>query len=463
MIKRKAINDLGVWYSKAKRKPLILRGARQVGKSTLVREFASSAALPLWEVNLEKFKSLDTVFATLDPKRVLQELSLVPNLSGVGRGKGILFLDEIQESPKALACLRYFYEELPELAVIAAGSLLEFTLSQAEFSMPVGRVDYYWLGPLTFDEYMAGIGEDGTIAFLDTWKPGDPYPILLHERLLRRLREFLLVGGMPEALQAFMDTSDFNSAVAVHQSILETYRDDFSKYARGAELEKLRRVFDVLPRVAGRKVQYRQFHPDWKAQDIRHCLDLLQRAGLAFPVFHSSAQGLPLGAGEDPTVWKVFFLDVGLSGTANGNALLSLEAFLEGKFYNEGMQAEQFAAQHLAAAQPHAQRFRLHYWLREGKSGNAELDFVIPSGTSVVPIEVKSGSSGSLRSLHQFMARHPGKLAIRLDLNAPSMQEIRTTVMSPDGKQEVAYKLINLPLYMAGRLGEAMIDDGKTG
>ncbi len=458
MIRRLAIDDLERWYSKSNRKPLILRGARQVGKSTLVKEFASGLGLPLWEVNLEKYGKLDEVFGTFDPGLVLQELSLALNLSGVGKGKGILFLDEIQESPKALACLRYFHEERPDLAVISAGSLLEFTLSQAEFPMPVGRVEYYWLGPVTFDEYLEGAGEHEALAFLDSWRPWNSYPSSLHTRLLRRLREFLLVGGMPEALQSFIDTSDFRSTVEVHQSILETYRDDFPKYARGADLEKLRRVFDVIPRVVGRKVQYREFHPDWKAQDIRHCLDLLQRAGVTFPVVHTSGQGLPLGAGEDPTVWKLFFLDVGLAGTANGNALLSLENFMTGAFVNEGILAEQFVAQHLASSQPHAQRFKLHYWLRRGKAGNAELDFLISSGVAAIPVEVKSGTSGSLRSLHQFMVSRLDTLAIRLDLNPPSMQDIKTTVMSPEGKRDVGYRLCNLPLYLAGRLQGLIMD-----
>jgi len=458
MISRRALTELELWYSKKNRKPLVLRGARQVGKSTLVREFASGSGLPLWEVNLEKFRLLDRVFGTFDLPLILQELSLTLNTANVGKGSGVLFLDEIQECPQALACLRYFHEEMPGLAVIAAGSLLEFTLSQAEFSMPVGRVEYYWLGPLTFDEYLSGAGEHEAIGFLDAWKPGDSFPALLHQRMLLRLREFLLVGGLPEALQSFIDTHDFRSAVAVHQSILETYRDDFSRYARGAELEKLRRVFDVIPRVIGRKVQYRQFHPDWKSQDIRHCLDLLQRAGIAFPVLHATGQGLPLGAGEDPTVWKVFFLDVGLVGTANGNALLSLDDFMAGSFLNEGVLAEQFTAQHLAALQPPAQRFKLHYWLREGKAHNAELDFLLSSGHSVVPLEVKAGSSGSLRSLHQSMLAHPGALALRLDLNPPSTQEIQTTVMSPEGKREVQYHLRNLPLYFAGRLAGPMLN-----
>jgi len=409
------------------------------------------AGLRLWEINLEKHGTLDGSFATFDPQRVLQEISLTLNTSGVGKEEGILFLDEIQESPKALACLRYFYEEMPELAIIAAGSLLEFTLSQAQFSMPVGRVEYFWLGPLTFDEYLDGQGESEALGFLDQWKPENNFPDSLHRRLLIRLREYLLVGGMPEAAQSFIDTGDFHAAVEVHQSILETYRDDFSKYARGAELEKLRRVFDVVPRVLGRKVQYRQYHPDWKAVDIHRCLELLQRAGIAFPVIHTSGQGLPLGAGEDPGVWKVYFLDVGLAGTANGNALLSLADFNEGGFFNDGAIAEQFTAMHLADSQPHSQRFKLHYWLREGKSKNAELDFLVSSGKAVIPVEVKSGSSGSLRSLHQFMVSRPGATAIRLDLNAPSSQEIQTMVMSADGKREARYHLLNLPLYMAGR------------
>lgn len=452
MIQRHALADLQRWIEKPGRKPLILRGARQVGKSTLVREFAVGSGLPLWEVNLEKHKSLDKVFKTLDTSLILQELCLAINQSGIGKGKGILFLDEIQETPYALASLRYFFEERPDLAIIAAGSLLEFTLSQAEFPMPVGRVEYHWLGPLTFDEYLAGAGETEALRHLAAWKPGNSLPFALHERMLRRLREFLVVGGMPEATQTFIDQGEYTSALEVHQSILETYRDDFSKYARGAELEKLRRIFEVVPRAIGRKVQYRQFHPDWKAQDIRHGLELLQRAGIVLQVVHSSGQGLPLGAGEDPTVWKLFFLDVGLCGTANGNALLNLEDFLQGRFINEGAIAEQFAAQHLMAMLPPGQRTRLHYWLREGKANNAEVDFLLPLNGQVVPLEIKAGSSGSLRSLHQYMANHPPGMALRLDLNAPSVQDISTTIMSPEGKRTVQYRLYNLPLYLAGRM-----------
>ena len=447
MVYRQSLKTLEHWIHKANRKPLILRGARQVGKSTLVREFARLKGLPLWEVNLEKHASLNSAFATFEPATVLRELSLVLNQPNVGRSPGLLFLDEIQQTPAALACLRYFYEEMPELPVIAAGSLLEFTLADTGFSMPVGRVEYHWLGPLTFGEFLAGAGEAQALQYCEDWVAGEPFSEVAHQRLSRRLREFLLVGGMPEAVQAYLDTGDFLGATEVHRSILETYRDDFSKYARGAELEKLRRVFEVLPRTIGRKVQYRQFHPDWKAHDIRHCLELLQRAGLALSVVHSNAQGLPLGADEDPTVYKLYFLDVGLVGTANGNALLTLEDFVEGHFVNEGPLAEQFIAQHLWANQPRDQRPGLHFWQREGKANNAEVDFLVPQKSTLLAIEVKSGTSGSLRSLHQFMLRHPQAGALRLDLNPPSSQVVKTEVMTSEGKQYVEYPLENRPLY----------------
>jgi len=447
LVNRQSIKSLDQWFRKANRKPLVLRGARQVGKSTLVREFARLGNLPLWEVNLEKHAGLNSVFATFEPGTVLRELSLVLNRPNVGKGPGVLFLDEIQQTPAALACLRYFYEEMPELAVVAAGSLLEFTLADAGYSMPVGRVEYHWLGPLTFFEFLEGAGETEALKYCEGWITGTEFSEAAHQRLCRRLREFFLVGGMPEAVQAFLDTGDFLSAVEVHRSILETYRDDFSKYSHGAELEKLRRVFEVLPRVLGRKVQYRQFHPDWKAQDIRRCLELLQRAGLALPVTHSHAQGLPLGADEDPTVFKLFFLDIGLVGTANGNALVTLEDFLESRFVNEGPLAEQFVAQHLWAHQPRDQRASLHFWQRDGKVSNAEVDFLIAQGSSILAIEVKSGTMGSLRSLHQFMLSHPQARALRLDLNRPSSQVVHTEIMTATGKQTVEYPLENRPLY----------------
>jgi predicted AAA+ superfamily ATPase len=227
----------------------------------------------------------------------------------------------------------------------------------------------------------------------------------------------------------------------VHRSILATYADDFSKYTRGVDIERIRRVFDVLPTQLAQKVRYNRFHPDWRAADIRRCLDLLIRAGVATAVVHSDGDGAPLGGQEDPSVYKLFHLDVGLVGTASGTGHIPLEEFRSGRFVNEGVLAEQFVAQQLLWTQNLEEKPRLHYWQRGGAKRNAEVDFLTALGSQVVPIEVKSGASGSLRSLHQFMLKHPGGRAVRFDLNPPSRQDIRTELVGERGRATAHYRL----------------------
>jgi hypothetical protein len=449
---RRSEDELLSWLVASRRKPLVVRGARQVGKSTLVRNVAARRGVPLWEVNLEQHPVLDSVFATLDPATILREIGLRLNRSGVGRGEGVLFLDEVQAAPKAMTALRYFYEMRPDLAVIAAGSLLELTLADVETAMPVGRVDYHFLGPMKFSEFMAARGEDLLLAELSGFDGRSAFSATAHERLLDLLREYLLVGGMPEAVARYMDSRDPVAAVAVHRSILNTYVDDFSKYARASDLERLRRVFEALPANLGQKVRYNRFHPDWRAADIRRALELLQRAGIAVPAVHSDGSGVPIGAEEDPTVFKLFHLDVGLVGTATGLGNVSFEDFRSGRFVNQGVLAEQFVAQHLAHGQPAGEKPRLHYWQRGGSRANAEVDFLVQRGRRVLPVEVKSGASGSLRSLHQFMLKHEGEVAVRLDINPPSRQSIEIDVMTGTGLRTARYTLVNLPLYMAERI-----------
>ncbi len=444
------------WCNQTIRKPLVIRGARQVGKSTMVRQVAKGLGVPLWEVNLERFPDLDEAFGSFDVARILQEISLRLNLRGVGRGPGILFLDEIQAAPKALAALRYFHEDRPDIPVISAGSLLELTLSKAKLSMPVGRIEYLWMGPMTFFEFLKARSEDLLLETLRGFRRDEAFPAAAHERLLPLLREYLLVGGMPEAVARFAESRDPVEAVEVHRSIIETYKDDFSKYASGAELERLRRVYEMLPSAIAEKIRYNRFHPDWRAADIRACLELLQRAGIASAALHTDGTGLPLDATEDPTVAKLFHLDVGLVGTSTGLGMGPLGDFVTGRFINEGTRAEQFVAQHLLRRSPASQQPKLHYWQRAGRSTNAEVDFLVENGTEVLPIEVKSGASGGLRSLHQLMLLHPGEVALRLDLNLPSRQEIRTEVMTAKGRQSVRYFLQNLPLYLVERATELL-------
>ncbi len=448
MIPRAALANITNWINRTHRKPLILRGARQVGKSTLVRMAALACEAVLWEVNLERYPNLYSLFQTRDPQQILRELALILNLPNPGTRPLLLFLDEIQEAPEALVCLRYFYEEMPQLLVVAAGSLLEFTLAKANFSMPVGRVEYLWLGPLDFSEFLQGTGASSLADFLVQWRVGQTIPDALHQKLLEKLREYFLVGGMPEAVQVFAQTGQFTEAQAVHRSILDTYKDDFGKYAQGAALEKLRHVFERAPLLLGQKVKYKNFHPDWKANEIRQALELLERAGIVVKVKHSESSGVPLSTQEDPTVYKLFFVDIGLALNAWGTGGLELSAFLEGRIFEEGKLAEQFAAQALAYSAGRHEAPRLFYWLREGKSTNAEVDFLLTVRQTVIPLEIKAGTSGSLRSLHQFMALKKLGKAVRCDLLPPSAQQVNTTVMTPAGKQAVNYQLQNLPLYL---------------
>lgn len=443
------------WLSAPQRKPLVIRGARQVGKSTLVRQVAARAGRLLWEVNLEQHAALDLVFATLDPPTILREIGVRLNRAEVGRGEGVLFLDEIQAAPRALAALRYFHEGLPDLPVIAAGSLLEFHLGDAGIAMPVGRVEYHFLGPMTFSEFLEALGEELLLHTLRDYRISNELSAAAHERLLGLLREYLMVGGMPEAVERYTATRDPPAATAVHRSILGTYVDDFSKYARGSDLERLRRIFEALPVNLGQKVRYNRFHPDWKAADIRRGLELLMRAGVATAVVHTDGGGAPLGAEEDPTVYKLFHLDVGLVGTATGLGSVPFERFRDGRFINEGILAEQFVAQHLLRIQHPAQKPKLHYWQRGGASRNAEVDFLVQSGAEVRPVEVKSGASGSLRSLHQFMLKHSGGTALRFDVNPPSTQDVQIDVMARAGTVRASYRLVNLPLYLVERTLEA--------
>jgi uncharacterized protein len=448
-LKRKDEDLVRSWLTDPHRKPLLVRGARQVGKSTLVRHVARAAGLPLWEVNLEQHGALAAAFESLSPDVILREIGLQLGQSGVGMGPGILFLDEIQAVPRALAALRYFFELRPDIPVVAAGSLLEFSLAESGQSMPVGRVQSHFLGPLSFKEFLGALGEDLLLESLAT--QGDParFSLVAHQRLLALVREYLLVGGMPEAVQRYADSRDLAAAIQVHRSIVGTYVDDFGKYVRGADIEKIRRIFEQLPLHLAQKVRYNRYHPDWRAADIRRCLDLLQRAGVAVAAVHSDGNGPPLGAEEDPSTYKLFHLDVGLVGTMTGTQL-SLAEFSAGRFINEGVLAEQFVAQELLRAQPADDRPRLHYWQRDGASRNAEVDFLIQRGSSVIPIEVKAGRSGTLRSLHQFMLKHPGQEAIRFDLNPPSVQMIATKVMSGRHQETARYRLHNRPLYLAG-------------
>ena len=447
-MKRKAEIRLQKWIHSKNRKPLIIRGARQVGKSTLVRQFAEANNLILHEINLERHTTLIDVFKSFNTKRILEELEYIIRKGSVLGKDGILFLDEIQAVPPAIQALRYFYEDYPDLPVIAAGSLLELVLSKHSFSMPVGRIEYLFLNPMTFEEVLEAQKQDDLLKLLQEYTLDRPFPESAHFRLLDLQRKYFITGGMPEAVDRFVDTNSFEEVSEVHAAILETYRDDFSKYAPQSFLLRLHKILDYVPGAVGEKFKYVNVDHQDQSRELKKALDLLVKARLITLIYHSDASGLPLKASINWKVFKPFFLDCGLMNFICGLRNISLEQLTHRKFINEGKIAEQFIAQHLIAIEKPNISPELFYWLREAKSANAEVDFVMQSGQEIFPIEVKSGQSGTLKSLHQYTYRKNITRAIRFDLNKPSTQKVQATVRVKNKSVEVAFDLLSLPLYL---------------
>ncbi|MCP4347417.1 MAG: AAA family ATPase [Desulfobacterales bacterium] len=447
-MKRTAEKRLGQWLKNIRRKPLVIRGARQVGKSTLVRQFAEKNNLTLHEINLERYPKLTNVFASHDTDRILKELEYICQKGPVKKQGCLLFLDEIQAVPIAIQTLRYFYEDCPELPVIAAGSLLEFSLSKHSYSMPVGRVEYLFLGSVTFKETLSGLNEKDLLNLLTGYLLPDTFPMAAHERLLEILRIYFLTGGMPEAVQIYIDTNDLDKVFDVHASIIETYRDDFAKYATHADLLRLHRVFDYIPVSAGNRIKYARIDQREQARDLRRALDLLEKAQVVMKAYHTDASGIPVLASADQRKFKTFFMDCGLMNSMCGIQWISPDDLKTKDFVNKGRVAEQFVAQHIAFSGKNNKRPSLAYWLREGRSSNAEVDFVLQMGQSVIPVEVKAGKSGSLKSLLQFVCQKQTQVAIRFDMNAPGCQNVRHFIKQATDTVEVSFDLLSLPLHM---------------
>jgi len=447
-MKRHVEKRLEDWLKDARRKPLVIRGARQVGKSTLVRQFAEEHNLILHEVNLEKHLRLTDLFASHDTQRILNELAYVCQKGPIDKKGGILFLDEIQSVPIAIQTLRYFYEDFPELPVIAAGSLLEFSLSKHSYSMPVGRIEYLFLGPVSFKEAVSALQENDLHHLISGFFLPDVLPMTAHERLLEILRIYFLTGGMPEALQAYIDTRDLSRVFDVHASIIDTYRDDFAKYATQADLLRLHRIFDYIPTRVGEKIKYVRIDPHGQARSLRNALDLIAKAQVIMKAYHTDASGIPIRAMIDHRRFKTYFMDCGLTNSMCGIQWISPDDLKTRNFINKGRIAEQFVAQHLAFSGKSNQMPSLTYWLREGRSSNAEVDFVLQMGPSIVPVEVKAGKSGSLKSLLQFVYQKKVPTAIRFDMNTPTLQKVRHSIRQASDTVDVCFDLLSLPLYM---------------
>lgn len=451
-MQRQQLQFLTRWLHNKNRKPLIIRGARQVGKSTLVQLFAAQQDMTLLTANLERYPALANTFASNDPEKILQQIEALPRMPAVNES-ALLFLDELQAVPEAIPALRYFYEDRPQLPVVCAGSLLEFVLAAHQFSMPVGRVQYLHMGPMTFAEFLLALGEDKLYQVVTEYQPGNEIGEVAHQRLLQLLRSYYFVGGMPEAVAAFAETRSYQSVSEVHNSIIETYRDDFPKYGKNRDQNRMLDVFNFAARNVGVKVKYSNISREDQSAVLKKDLDLLCMARVISKVVHSHCSGLPLQASLEKKVYKLLFLDVGLMNAICGLNWRTLSQFDDLKLVNEGAIAEQFVGQHLQALLAESPNRELTYWLREGRSANAKLDYVVALEGQIIPVEVKAGASGSMKSLHQFMAEKQAPFAVRFDAGLPAVSTVNAVVNSDNQRKDVSYKLVSLPLYLVERLG----------
>ncbi len=456
-MKRAGLSYLAQWKDKKTRKPLVIRGARQVGKSYMVRQFAQMYALDLLEINLEMNDDYIACFQSKDPNLIITLLELKSSHKIIP-SKTLIFLDEIQAAPQILATLRYFYEILPQLHIIAAGSLLEFILEEHSFSMPVGRIEYMHLGPLKFKEFLEGIGKGQFGKFIEEYHSSTQLPIVIHDELMQLFKLYLAIGGMPEAIQVYKDTSSLLEVDMIKQSILSSYRDDFSKYGHRFKHSRMQKVFQKLPFQIGQKLKYVNLDPNEKSADLKKSLHLLELARIYYPVYHTAANGIPLRAQTNEKMQKPLFLDVGLLTKACGMSYADFQAADEVTLVNSGAVCEQFIGQQLLYAKPYHEEPELFYWCREKRQSSAEIDYILNYGSKIIPVEIKAGKTGTLKSLHVFIKEKKLDYGVRFNADIPSCCDIPISLPNTIGK----FRLLSLPLYMVEELPR-MVNQTNSG
>ncbi len=402
------------WKDAPRRKPLLVRGARQVGKSTAVRQLARSFKYFV-EVNLESQPAIRQLFTKdIDIERTCQGISATLGIPIIA-GETLLFLDEIQVSQEAIMSLRYFKEDYPELHVIAAGSLLEFALEELP-SFGVGRIRSLYMYPFSFDEFLWAQGLDVTVDYKHKASATSPLPEAVHLKLVEQLKAFYLVGGMPAAVSEWIASGSYLECSRVHNDILDTYQDDFAKYKSRVSPVLLRKVLRSVALQAGSKFVCRQVSEDTHSSVIKEALHLLTLAGLVRPVIHSDGNGLPLGAEENDSYVKYLFLDLGLMQTMLGTPAADVLLSSETDFVNKGAASEMFAGLELMKGHDCFSKAEMYYWQNMARGTNAEIDYIMAKDGRVLPIEVKANTKGSMQSLWLFMRKKKLHQAIRTSL-----------------------------------------------
>jgi predicted AAA+ superfamily ATPase len=437
MFYRSIVQELEKWAKSPQKKPLVIRGARQVGKTTVISQFSSrfnqyiylNLELPADRQPFEDFTDIDTL---------VQTIFFLRNRALGKKEDTLVFIDEIQTVPKAINVLRYFYESYPTLPVIAAGSMLE-NLFDKSISFPVGRVEFKVLRPVSFPEFLLAMGE--TSAWEQLHKI--PLPAFAQPKLQKLFHTYALTGGMPEVVNHYAEHKDLTALAAIYDSLLVSYIDDSEKYARSnAQLQVLRHVIRTSFAEGGKRIKFQGFgNSNYKSKEIGEALRALQKALLVNLIYPVTGFTLPL----IPDVKKsprIQLLDTGLM-----NYMMGIQKeIISTKDLNEvyqGVMIEHLIGQELLAQQFNALS-TLHFWVREKKQSSAEVDFIIPFENELIPVEVKSGATGSLRSLHQYIEGAPHSHSLRFYGGELVLSKVRT----PSGRE---FSLLNLPYFLASQ------------
>ncbi len=438
MFERLAIRYLRQWAEKDERKPLVLRGARQVGKTTLVKLFAKEFDTYIY-MNLEEKENAELFAADNSFEDLLAGIFFKANVLQDAGKRTLVFIDEIQNEPKAVQSLRYFYEKRPDIYVIAAGSLLE-SLMGRHISFPVGRVEYMALHPCTFVEFMRAVGE-GEIA--DSLEQVS-LPASLHLHVMEMFKKYMVVGGLPEAVANYSKYKDIVRLNGIFNSLLSGYKDDVEKYAaKPKEQDVIRYILNYGWASAGHRIQFAKFTSTaFKSTEVGNAFRTLEKTLLLELVYPQTSAAFPIlpDLKKSP---KLLWLDTGLVNYAAGfqeELMFSKDA---DELWN-GDIAEHIVGQEILGSSVTFGEKRL-FWVRDAKNSQAEVDFLIRYKSHLIPIEVKTGNNAKLRSLHLFMEKSKEDIALRL-WNGPMTSD---TVTTPEGK---TFTLYNLPLYYAGHL-----------
>lgn len=415
-VRRKIDNVLISWKLEDNRKPLLLRGARQVGKTSTVREFAKTFDYYI-EIDFLNSKNNDIkeLFSkNSSVKDLCQKIAVIQNVP-IEENKTLLFFDEIQECPKAIEKLRYFYEEFPNLHVIAAGSLLEFALEDLP-SFGVGRIRSIFMYPLSFEEFLMFQNYSALVEHLKLASPKYPLSDIFHKKLLQELRNFLILGGMPEVVATWCKTHDYLKCTQIQNDLLLSYQDDFSKYRKRVPVSRIQEVFRSVAEQGQGKFVYKKVNPDIRSEQIKTALETLILAGLVYPVTHTAANGIPLGAEVREDYRRMIYFDTGLLQRQLGLKAENILVSDDFDVINKGAIAEVFVGLELIKSASCYEKNNLYCWHREQSGSNAEVDFVIQKYEEIIPIEVKSSKKGSMQSLRQFLALKQKNYGIRTSL-----------------------------------------------